>query len=233
MNTDWYLAAFVAEPSASHREDVLTAYYYLCVRGAKKFVRAGTDRADLVQVAAIGLIKAVDHFDANMKTPFEAYAWIVIVGELMHYVRDHERSVRIPRALKALERGYIVACDRLQLRLDRAPNTAEVAREMQIEERTVDELRLLRTGHNIISIEEQTGSPIGEFAALERGPSIEERLALMLALSELGERDRTIVLGTFASGLSQAELGRRLGLSQSQVSKLIKRALEKMHRAVA
>ncbi|GAC1416176.1 MAG: hypothetical protein NVSMB5_06170 [Candidatus Velthaea sp.] len=233
MNNDPHVLAYAENRSVARREAVLAAYHYLCLRGAKKFVRPGTDRADLVQVAAIGLIKAVDNFDAHMKTPFEAYAWILIVGELMHFVRDHERSVRIPRSLRTLERRFLLACETLTAKLQRAPSTAEIAADMAIPETLVDELRLVRTGGNIISIEEQTGSPIGEFEARTSGPSVDDRLALMSAISALGERERTIVLGTFASGLSQAALGRRLGLSQSQISKLIKKALEKIHRAVA
>ncbi len=86
------IQCFIADPTLDRRNEVVTAYRYLCIRGAKKFARPESDRADLEQVAAIGLIKACNYYNASFDTPFEAYAWMMIVGELMHYVRDHERS---------------------------------------------------------------------------------------------------------------------------------------------
>ncbi len=233
MNTPTVLAAFINSRSQQTRDDLVGAYWYLCHRGAKKFYRAGVDRADLVQVAAIGLMKAVEAYDPQLRTPFEAYAWLLIVGELMHYVRDHERSVRIPRPLRALEKRFARADETLAARLGRTPRPCELAAELAVDMTTVDELRLLRRGGAVVSIEAATGSPTGELPSLNRGLMLDDRLSLRAALEELAERERTVVLGSFATGLSQAELGRRLGLSQSQVSKLIKRALLKLHRRVA
>ena len=79
------------------RERLVAQYWYLCRRAARRFMRRGLDRADLEQTGAIGLIKAVDRFDPEQRAPFEAYAWLLVVGELMHYVRDSERVLRAPR----------------------------------------------------------------------------------------------------------------------------------------
>ena len=233
MITKPELTAFLNAPSQSTRDAVVAAYWYLCNRGARKFFRAGVDRADLVQVAAIGLIKAVEHFDCDKQTPFEAYAWLLIVGELMHYVRDHERIVRTPRRLRALEKQFASATDRMGARLGRSPSVLELAAELNVDLTVVDELRQLRRGNAIVSLEAVTGSPTGEPAAAAHGLCFEDRSSLLVAIQTLAERERTVVLGSFAAGLSQAELGLRLGLSQSQVSKLIKKALLKMHRQVA
>ncbi len=99
---EYVLNHYCAERTVDRRNAVVDAHRYLCSRGARKFKRAHNDRADLEQVAAVGLIKAATNYRADMQTPFQAYAWIMIVGELMHYVRDHERMVRAPRALVAL-----------------------------------------------------------------------------------------------------------------------------------
>jgi RNA polymerase sigma-B factor len=233
MTPELALAAFMAERTRDNRDALVNAHWYLCTRGAKKFCRSGVDRADFAQVAAIGLLNAVEGYNPVSGTPFEAYAWLLIVGELMHYVRDHERIVRIPRALRALDKRYALASEMLALRLGRNPSTIEIAAELCIDIRIADEVRLLRRGGNVVSIEGRSGSPVGELAAAAVGLGIEERLTLHIAIEDLAERERVAVLGSFAAGLSQAQLGERLGISQSQVSKLIKRALGKLQRQVA
>jgi RNA polymerase sigma-B factor len=227
------LARYLAEPTQCNRDRLVAAYWYLCLRGAKKFGRAGIDRADLAQVGAIGLLKAVHQYDAQLRTPFEAYAWLLVVGELMHYVRDHERIVRIPRGLRALEKRYSLVTAMLSAQLGRTPTPAEIAAELHVGAAVVDELRLLRRGGPVVSLEAYTGSPTGELAAGSAGVGVDEKLSLRAAIDELAERERLAVLGSFAAGLSQAQLGRRLGISQSQVSKVIKKALDKLHRQVA
>ena len=233
MNCQTTLDPFTRVRTLEDRDNLVAAYWYLCERGARKFHRAGVDRADLVQVAALGLLKAAQKYDAQQGTPFEAYAWLFIVGELMHYVRDHERIVRIPRWLRTLEKRFAQANETLGVRLGRTPNSRELAAELCVDITVIDELRVLRRGGAVVSLEAATGSPTGELPASIRGLGLDDRLALLVAIEALGERERAVVLGSFAAGLSQAELGQRLGISQSQISKLIKKALAKMQRQVA
>jgi RNA polymerase sigma-B factor len=227
------LADYLAEQTQENRDRLVAAYWYLCLRGAKKFGRVGVDRADLAQVGAIGLLKAVRAYDARLGTPFEAYAWLLVAGELMHYVRDHERILRVPRALRALEKRFSIVTALLSSQLGRTPTSAEIAAELQVDAAVVDELRLTRHGGAVVSLEAYTGSPTGELAARAAAIGVDEHLSLRTAIDELAERERFAVLGSFAAGLSQAQLGRRLGLSQSQVSKVIKKALGKLHQKVA
>lgn len=233
MTSAELVTVYVANRSRTNRDRVIAAYHYLCERGARKFAREGTERDDLIQVAAIGLIKAVTKYDAALKTPFEAYAWMIVLGELMHYVRDFERPIRLPRHIKALEKHYLLAVDTLSVQLGRVPTNREVADEMSVSPSMIDEIRAVRRGGNVMSIEAETGSPLGELPARATGLSTDDKLGVMAAIGSLGERERTIVLGLFASGLSQAELGLRLGVTQSHVSKLMKKALLKIQRAVA
>ncbi|MBV9409878.1 MAG: sigma-70 family RNA polymerase sigma factor [Candidatus Eremiobacteraeota bacterium] len=233
---DAAIARYRAEPTVERRNDVVDAYRDLCTRGARKFKRAHNDRADLEQVAALGLIKAVERYRPEMQTPFQAYAWIVIVGELMHYVRDFERLVRAPRALLALERPYIRAWDAFITAYQREPTTAELAAVLGEFRETIVELRSFRRVEHISLPEpESADGPerVDLLADVTVGIALEERVALILALEELGERERTVVLGTFAAGLTQAEIGARLGVSQSHVSKLLAKALGKLGRRVA
>ena len=216
------------------RNAVVDAYHHLCARGARKFKRAHNDRADLEQVAAIGLIKAAANYRAEMQTPFQAYAWIMIVGELMHHVRDHERLVRAPRALIALEKRYAETWEALTKANHREPTTAELATALGVGIETVIELRSLRrTEHASLPEPDSPDGPdrIDLLADTRLGLALEERIALTMAVNELAERERTIVLGTYGAGLTQTELAVRLGLSQSHVSKLLARALVKLRKA--
>jgi RNA polymerase sigma-B factor len=227
---------YCAERTVERRNAVVDAHRYLCTRGARKFKRVHNDRADLEQVAAVGLIKAADYYRGEMQTPFDAYAWIMIVGELMHYVRDHERIVRVPRPLRALERRYVEAWDTFCAVHHREPSTGELAAALGVMVETVEELRNLRRADRVGLPDADAGDGPERLALLiepHAGLQIEERIVLALALEELGERERAIVLGTYGAGLTQTELGKRLGLSQSHVSKLLARALHQLGRRVA
>ena len=230
------VSRFLSQRSRDNRDAVITAYGYLCRRGARKFRRPESDVADLEQVASIGLIKATDTYRAERTTPFEAYAWMMIVGELMHYVRDHERSIRIPRWLRSLERRYVVAWEVLAARDHAEPTIRELARELDVSFGVVEEVQAMRRGNRCG--ETDTDSPrnylqCDALPAKTSAISLEERLTVIMAVEELSQRERTVVLGTFAAGLSQAEIALVLGLSQSQISKILYRALGKLQKRVA
>jgi RNA polymerase sigma-B factor len=227
---------YCAERTVERRNAVVDAHRHLCARGARKFKRVHNDRADLEQVAAVGLIKAADYYRAEMRTPFDAYAWIMIVGELMHYVRDHERIVRVPRPLRALERRYVELWDTFCSGHHREPTAGELATALGVTVETIEELRNLRRADRVgLPDADASDGPerLEVLAEPNAGLQLEERIVLALALEELGERERAIVLGTYGAGLTQTELGKRLGLSQSHVSKLLARALHQLGRRVA
>lgn len=223
---------FIQEPSRRNRDDVIAAHLHLCKRAARKFRRPGNDGADLEQVAAVGLIKATDGYRPERTTPFEAYAWIVIIGELMHYVRDHERAIRIPRRLRELDRRYARAWECLAARRQAEPTVNELAGELNVDVHVIDELRAFR-GQAARDADRSGGTRLEQVASAFPGPSIEERVTLLMALDALSARERTIVLGTFGAGLSQAEVAAQLHLSQGQISKLLNRALAKLAREIA
>ena len=232
---DHAIAQYCAERTLERRNAVVDTHRYLCLRGARKFKRAHNERADLEQVAAVGLIKAAANYRPDMQTPFQAYAWIMIVGELMHYVRDHERMVRAPRRLFALEKRYVAAWDAFTARHHREPATGEMAAALGVTIETIAELRNLRRVEHVPLPEADfdNGPERVELMADTAGMALDERITLAIAVDELGERERSIVLGTYAAGLTQAEIGARLGLSQSHVSKLLSRALGRLSSRVA
>jgi RNA polymerase sigma-B factor len=236
IHTDELIARYCAERTLELRNAVVDAHRYLCSRGARKFKRSHNERADLEQVAALGLIKAANNYRAEMRTPFQAYAWIMIVGELMHHVRDHECIVRPPRALIALEKRYVQAWDRLCAANQREPTTAELACALGVTVHSVIELRRLRRAGPAALAEAETAERpelIDMLPAADRGLGLDERIALSVAVDELGARERAIIFGTYGAGLTQTEIAQRLGLSQSHVSKLLSRALARIGRCVA
>lgn len=223
---------YLADRSNAHRDAVIAAHMYLCKRGARKFRRPESDAADLEQVAAIGLIKATETYLAERTTPFEPYAWILIVGELMHYVRDSENAIRIPRRLRSLDRRYVAMWETLAARQHAEPTPRQLAHALEVSLEIIEQLQALRRGH-VSESDERGAGRLDALAAPARGVSLDERLTLLDAVEELPRRERIIVLGTFGAGLSQTEVAHVLGLSQSQISKLLARALSTLSQSVA
>ena len=220
------LASHCLRPSANR---LVVAHRYLCARGARKFLRPGLERNDLEQVAALGLIKASRRFDASSGTPFEAFAWLMIVGELMHHVRDHEHALRIPRRIRSLERPYARACETLGTRLGREPRDAEIARELGVLVPTVAEIRRARTCAATLALEDADAARTPD----RRDLALEDRLLMEGAFVSLDALQRRVICGVYVLGLTQVELARALGLSAKRVSRLHRAALSRMQLAWA
>lgn len=238
QNCEEVLRTYLAEPTVENRNAVVAAHRYLCVRGARKFYRGTVERSDLEQVAAIGLIKASMRYDKTYETPFEAYAWLMIVGELMHFVRDHEGAVRIPRYLRALEKRYRLSYDRLSATYGREPSTRELAGDLGVDIDDIDKLRLLKA-HRLAEEEgDDRGSFGGEYQRLSASiddttPDVDDRLTLADALRRLSVRERHIVREIFFHDATQAQVGRELGISQRQVSRVLAKTLQRLAHLIA
>jgi RNA polymerase sigma-B factor len=227
------LERFLADRSRQNRDALITAFRYLCVRGARKFRRPESDPADLRQVAAIGLIKAVDSYRSERQTPFEAYAWLLVVGELMHYVRDHERLVRLPRSYRALELRYGRAWERLAAETSAEPTPQQLAADLNVSLETIDRLTHARHGNVSLDTPVRTALAAAPTVRAQRELAFEKRVEILDAVDALSHRERVVVIGTFGADLPQKRLARDLGLSQSQISKILGRALEKLQENVA
>jgi RNA polymerase sigma-B factor len=205
-------------------EELFHAHRHLCGQAAKRFVRAGFERCDLEQVAAVGLIKACSRFDPRTGTPFEAFAWVAVMGELLHFVRDNQRPIRLPRRLQDLKRARGRAHDRLLRDLQREPDARELAEAMGVAPSALWELE--RALH---------AQAAAELAPDARCAAREESAIDHIGLDDflkscLSSAERTIVVGIYRLGFTQAELARRLQLSARQVSRLHERALESLAR---
>jgi RNA polymerase sigma-B factor len=205
----------------------VSSFHYLCARGARKFLRAGLERCDLEQVAAVGLIKASRRYDIAKRTPFEAYAWLMILGELMHYVRDHERAVRVPRRALALERKVVGARELLASRNGREPSDAEIGAELGILATTVAEVRRARAALRPLAFDDV---PPLAFAA-DDSLEAEDRVLIRRAFGMLGTLERRVIAGIYFVGLTQLQLAAALQLTPKRISRIHLRALANMRRA--
>lgn len=224
--TDAALEFWLQERSRESRDRLVLQYSYLCARGARKFQRHGSERADLEQIAAVGLLKACDRYDISMGTPFEAFAWLFIVGELMHFVRDHERLIRPPRNLRLLDRRVHASAEALTAINGREPSASEVAEYAGIARADVDAVILYREQAVTHSLQDLRPHQLDNCAyALASG---DDALMLESALGRLTNVEQVIIVALYARGYSQMEVADRLGYSRRHVSRLHRNALKKM-----
>ena len=210
----------------TQREQTITAYHYLCARAARKFLRDGVDRHDLEQVAAIGLIKATDRFRPELGTPFEAYAWTFVLGELMHYVRDSEKMLRAPRRLRELDRKAVRVERSLWSQLGHAPSVAELCASLDV---TIDEWRdLERFRDERVTLSVDTLRPKEQ---VELSYTIDQQLDRMViesGLASLTEVERKIVEEIYQYDTPVSDVAKKLGYSRRHVTRLHRGALKKL-----
>ena len=222
------LRGWLQQRTSENRSRLVRAHAYLCVRAARKFVRPGLERCDLEQVAVIGLLKACDRYQAEAGTPFEAFAWLFVIGELMHYVRDWERPIRPPRKLRSLELKVRRASAALAATLGRRPDDSEIATHLGItaaELAAADECRTRSTATSLESIGPAFNSRVFSDATLD---ATLDRLLLDDACCALNDAERTVLWGIYAAGFTQLEIAQRLGYSARHVSRMHRTALRKM-----
>ncbi|MGB6986441.1 MAG: sigma-70 family RNA polymerase sigma factor [Candidatus Aquilonibacter sp.] len=210
----------------SDREQIIHQYRYLCTRGARKFMRDGVDRRDLEQVAAIGLIKATDRFDPKIGTPFEAYAWMLVLGELMHYVRDSERAVRAPRRVRELERRCGAAERELWATLGREPKAYELAIQLGVPE---DELReMMRYREEGIPLSVDALRPYEQLSLSYTIDNHLDRVLIESGLEQLSTVEREILREIYENDTPVCEIAHRLGYSRRHITRLHRGALQKL-----
>jgi len=211
----------------------VTAYRYLCPRAARRFIRPGLERCDLEQVAAIGLLKAADRYDPSMRTPFEAYAWVLILGELLHFVRDHERLVRLPRDLQRGRQRLDAAYDELTSELGRLPNDGELLQKLHISAASLSRLRRAQQTARFVRLDDRCDAGTRSAVACVEPSNADDRLLVAEALAVLPEIERRIIVGIYLLGLRQFEVAQRLNMSAKQISRLHGVALSRMHAVCA
>jgi RNA polymerase sigma-B factor len=230
-------AAYGETRDPSLREQLVAAHLGLAEYLARRFANRGEALDDLVQVASLGLIKAVDRFDPTREVEFSTYATHTIVGELKRHFRDKGWAIRAPRRTQELylRLGKVVAT--LGQELGRSPTIAELAAEVAVSEEEVLEALEAGQAYRSTSLDAPTGNEKGETLASRLGeedPSLEDaesRATLSPLLAQLLPRERLILHMRFFQGLTQSEIATRLGISQMHVSRLLARSVAQLRSA--
>lgn len=237
---DAQLFAALRRPSGdSHaRELLIERYLPLARRLARRYQRTDEPMDDLVQVASLGLIKAVDRFDAGREVAFSSYAVPTILGELKRHFRDRTWSVRVPRDLQELALRVDQTVSSLSSDSGRSPSVSEIAQALDLDEERVLEALAAASAYRAGSLDAPRAGAQGEdqgetladsIGAAESGfEQAEQRATLEPLLARVSARERTVLRLRFAEGMTQAEIGERIGVSQMQVSRLIRQSLVRL-----
>ncbi|MGW6536461.1 SigB/SigF/SigG family RNA polymerase sigma factor [Streptomyces sp. NPDC055051] len=195
---------------------------------------------DILQVGTIGLIKAIDRFDPSRGIEFSAFALPTIVGEMKRFFRDTGWAVHVPRRLQELRLDLARTSDAMEQRDGHRPSRAQLAEHLHLTEDSVAQGQLAANGYTAHSLDAPVDGTDDERApegtqgrniAVEEHDYelIEDLQSLRPLLERLDERDRTILSLRYGEELTQAEIGRRVGLSQMHVSRLLTRILTTLH----
>jgi RNA polymerase sigma-B factor len=231
-------ARFADSRDPALRDQLIEAHLGLAEYLARRFSNRGEPLDDLVQVASVGLLKAVDRFDPERAVEFSTYATHTIVGELKRHFRDKGWAVRAPRRMQELylRLGKIVSS--LSQELGRSPTIQELAAEAQVSEEEVLEALEAGQAYRFASLDapspgDEDGDTLGAHLGQEdpQMTDAEHRAALSPLIARLPPREQRILHLRFFEGLTQSEIAARLGISQMHVSRLLARSLAQLRGA--
>jgi RNA polymerase sigma-B factor len=215
------------------RGQIVEDYLWLARHGARRFAGRGESSDDLLQVASLALVKAVDRFDPELNLRFATFAMPTIIGELRRHFRDRTWSMRVSRRLKDLHLELRSASELLTHELGHPPSVAELADALEV---TVEEvLEAMEAGATYRSASLDAG-PVGSESTESIVPgedhaeldATSERVAVQASLANLSQRDRRVVYLRFYLGLTQAEIAEEIGVSQVHVSRILRASLARL-----
>ncbi len=226
---------FAASRDPGLRDALIEAHLGLAEYLARRFVNRGEPLDDLVQVASLGLVKAVERFDPGRGLEFTTFATPTIVGELKRHFRDKGWAVRVPRRVQELHLRVTGVVDDLQLELGRSPTVAEIAVRAGTSEDEVIEAVDAGSAYRSTSLDasrsddEESPGLLGQLGDFD--PELaraENRTGLNPLLRQLPEREQLMLYLRFYEGKTQSEIAQRLGISQMHVSRLLARSLDRL-----
>lgn len=235
-----------AMETGSHalRDDLITSHIAFANFIARRYRNRGVGDDDLRQVALVGLVKSVDRFDPDRGVAFTSFAGRTIEGEIKRYFRDKAWSARVPRSLKNLNVRVREARDRLPLELGRTPQPKDIALDLGVTTDEVLDATAAGSAYSPLSIHQPLATRHGEpgnnentavatiasiDANLERA---DDRILTDQLIGMLDKREQRIIRLRFWEGLTQREIGELVGLSQMQISRLLRRSIETMREAI-
>lgn len=220
---------------ADLREELVTGHLPLAEHIATRFSNRGVPREDLVQVATVGLINAVDRFQPDRGSDFLSFAVPTVMGEVRRHFRDASWSMRVPRRLKELNLSISAASAELSQRIGRAPTPSEIARHLGLSQEDVYEGLEAGNAYHSVSLDEALSADTDsdaladtlgeEDTALE---GVEYHEALRPLIERLPDRERQILTLRFFRNMTQTQIAERVGISQMHVSRLLAKTLNRL-----
>jgi RNA polymerase sigma-B factor len=218
------------------REVLVERFLPLARSIAARYQHRGEPFEDIFQVACIGLVKAIDRFDVARGRAFSSYAVPTIAGEIKRYYRDKTWSVRVPRDLQELTLRVDRARQDLETELARSPTVSELAQRLEVDEEDVIEALQARHAKGSVSLdapssEEDPEETLGERVGTEEdGYRLAEHRTDLATLTRiLTARERLVLRMRFEQDMTQQEIGDQIGVSQMQVSRILRSAITRLH----
>jgi RNA polymerase sigma-B factor len=217
------------------REALVQRFLPLARQLARRYQRGSEPLDDLIQVASLGLLKAIDRFEPDRPTAFSSFAVPTILGELKRHFRDRGWSVRVPRDLQELAVRVERVGEELTRSLGRAPTPSEIAEHIGVTDEQVLEAREAAGAYRAVSLDrprddDEEGDGMADSMGIE-DPGFglaEDSATVQRLMSVLGDREREVLRLRFEEDLTQSEIGSRVGVSQMHVSRLIRQAVDRL-----
>lgn len=216
-------------------------YTALVASLARKYSYGRNMHEDIMQVGMLGLLAAIRRYDPEIGKSFKAFLIPTVIGEIKRFLRDKTWSVHVPRRVKELSSTIKKAVEELTIQYQRSPKIKEIADYMNITEEELLEVMEMGKSYQATSVDQaietgQEGSPVTPLDIIGSHDSgfdkVEQRLMLQSALHVLTERERKVIHYLFMENKSQKETGEYLGISQMHVSRLQKKAIEKLRKVL-
>lgn len=221
------------------RNELIERNYYIAKILAKKYVNKGIEYEDILQVASLGLVYAVERFDVDKGFAFSSFATPTIIGEIKKYFRDKGWQIRVPRRIQELSGKVKVAKVELEQTLGKTPKVSDIANFLDVSEEEVLEAMDASMAYSPTSLDLQVGSSDGEGDTVlhqligeddANFEAIENEDFMKNITQNLDEREKMIISGRYFENKTQMEIADELGVSQMTVSRLEKKILEKLRK---
>ncbi len=220
----------------------LVQHYEALVRSlSRKFSKGRDYEEDMFQVGMVGLLAAIKRFDVSFGRSFESFAVPTIVGEIKRFIRDKTWSVHVPRRIKELGPKIKHAVEALTVELQRSPLVHELAEYLEVSEEEVLETMEMSKSYQALSVDRslEADQEGGEVNLLDLVGNVDtgfeetdQKILLEKAFDVLSEREKEIIVYTYFNNCSQKEAGDKMGISQMHVSRLQRKALEKLRKSI-
>ncbi len=218
------------------RDELIERFLPLARKLARRYASSGEPYEDLVQVASLGLVKAAERFDPERGVAFTSFAVPTIVGELKRYLRDTGWALHVDRGAQERARRIADAQRKISASTGRSPTVAELAQYLEVSQEEVLEGLQAAEAYGAVSLDAPLGGEGDDISTRldaigdedRRLELVDEQATIFAAARRLSQRERQILYLRFTEDLTQSEIAARVGVSQMQVSRLLRRSLERL-----